>query len=104
MINKQTAPPQFCGHAAIAVTGADVPARSAEWWTALPSLLRPADVLATSDRSRRDSPGPIDTTVQYSSCLAKTSLPGFGRRCHRARAAALLPSHLDFLQGTFEKI
>jgi hypothetical protein len=34
--------------------GADAPARSAESWTALPSLLSPADVPAASDRSRRD--------------------------------------------------
>src|SRR5215469_5338445 len=30
-------------------------------------------------------------------------LPGFGRRCLLASAAAPLASSLDFLQGTFEK-
>ena len=37
-------------------------------------------------------------------CLARTSLPGSGRRCPLASSAALLASSLDFLQGTFEKI
>ena len=50
--------------------GADVLARSAEWWRGLPSLLSRAGVPATSDKSQRDLPGPIDTSVRYSSCLA----------------------------------
>ena len=46
----------------------------------------------------------LTTCARYSSCLAATSLPGFGRRCLLARPAAPLASSLDFLQGTFEKI
>src|SRR5439155_23440767 len=58
----------------------------------------------TTGRSLPDLPGPTDKSVQCSSCLAKTSLPGFGRRCLRASNVLLLATSCDFLQGTFEKI
>src|SRR5438552_17184241 len=44
------------------------------------------------------------TFAPHLDCLAWPSAPGFGRRRRPARAAAALPSSLDFSQGTFEKI
>src|SRR5581483_5484100 len=85
-------------------SAADVPARSAGSLTALRCLPRPALAPAATDRTRHDSPAPAHTCARYSGRLASALLPGSGRRCRPARAAAALAPSCDFLQGTFEKI
>ena len=45
-----------------------------------------------------------DTSARYSGCLAWASLPGSGRRYHRARVPAALASSLYFLASSAESV
>src|SRR5215471_6970306 len=75
-----------------------------EWPIAVPSLQNPVPADEVIYKNRLGSLRLTRTSVRRSVCLALTLLPGFGRRCPRARIFFVLASSLDFLQGTFEKI